>query len=73
MLNRLKDVFRCFEQNDVKYLVIGGIASVLHGVPRGTFDLDILIEPKPENASRRTGRVPLAGRLFRVAFPGNRF
>jgi len=29
--------------------VIGGIASVLYGVPRATFDLDILIEATPEN------------------------
>jgi hypothetical protein len=36
----------------VKYLVIGGIASILHGVPRATFDLDILIEASPENARR---------------------
>jgi hypothetical protein len=36
----------------VKYVVIGGIASVLHGVPRATFDLDILIEATPENAER---------------------
>jgi hypothetical protein len=30
--------------------VIGGIASVLYGVPRATFDLDILIEPSEGNA-----------------------
>jgi hypothetical protein len=36
----------------VKYLVIGGIASVLYGVPRATFDLDILIEATSENAER---------------------
>jgi hypothetical protein len=36
----------------VKYLVIGGIASILHGVPRATFDLDILIEATPDNARR---------------------
>jgi hypothetical protein len=52
MLNRLKDVFRSFQQHEVKYLVIGGIASVLYGVPRATFDLDILIEANPENAQR---------------------
>lgn len=52
MLNRLKDVFRSFQQFDVRYLVIGSIASVLHGVPRATFDLDILIEATPENARR---------------------
>lgn len=52
MLNRLQDVFRSFQRHDVKYVVIGGIASILHGVPRATFDLDILIEATPENAQR---------------------
>jgi len=52
MLNRLKDVFKSFQQHDVKYVVIGGIASILHGIPRATFDLDILIEATPENAGR---------------------
>lgn len=52
MLNRLKDVFRSFQQHDVKYVVIGGIASILHGVPRATFDLDILIQAQSENAKR---------------------
>ncbi len=50
MLNRLKDVFKSFQKNDVKYVIIGGIASILYGVPRATFDLDILIEPTPKNA-----------------------
>ena len=48
MLNRLQGVFRSFQEHDVKYVVIGGIAFVLHGVPRATFDLD-LIEATPEN------------------------
>jgi hypothetical protein len=52
MLNRLQDVFKSFQQHDVKYVVIGGIASILHGVPRATFDLDILIEATPENTRR---------------------
>jgi tRNA nucleotidyltransferase/poly(A) polymerase len=52
MLNRLKDVFASFQRHDVNYLVIGGIASVLHGVPRATFDLDILIEATPANVER---------------------
>ncbi len=52
MLNRLQDVFASFEQHNVHYVVIGGIAAVLHGVPRATFDLDILIEATPENAQR---------------------
>ena len=52
MLNQLLDVFSSFQKHQVKYLVIGGIASVLYGVPRATFDLDILIEATPENAKR---------------------
>src|SRR5687767_7419963 len=50
MLNLLKDVFASFQKHKVEYLVIGGIAAVLHGVPRATFDLDILINPTLDNA-----------------------
>lgn len=50
MLNRLKQVFKSLKENDVHYLVIGGIATILYGIPRTTFDLDILIEPTMENA-----------------------
>ena len=32
--------------------MIGGIAAVLHGVPRATFDLDILIDTDPDNARK---------------------
>ena len=52
MFNQLKDVFKSFQKHEVRYLIIGGIASVLHGVPRATFDLDVLIEASPENARR---------------------
>jgi hypothetical protein len=37
-------VFASLQRHDVRYVVIGGIASVLHGVPRATFDLDVLLE-----------------------------
>ena len=33
-------------------MIIGGIAAILYGVPRATFDLDILIEPTPTNAQK---------------------
>jgi len=41
MLNNLQRVFESFQEHDVRYVVIGGIAAVVHGVPRTTFDLDI--------------------------------
>lgn len=52
MLNRLQDVFRSFQKHDVRYVIIGGIASTIYGVPRATFDLDILIEATADNAKR---------------------
>jgi len=52
MLNQFQGVFASFHRHDVRYVVIGGIAAILHGVPRATFDLDILIEATPDNAQR---------------------
>lgn len=61
MLNRLKDVFSYLQKHEVKYVVIGGIASVLHGVPRATFDLDILIEATVANAEKLLDALKGAG------------
>jgi hypothetical protein len=61
MLNRLKDVFASFQRHDVHYVVIGGIASILHGVPRATFDLDILIRADENNARRLLDALTEAG------------
>jgi len=61
MLNRLQDVFKSFQHHEVRYVVIGGVASVLYGVPRATFDLDILIEATTENAQRLLAALVEAG------------
>ncbi len=49
MLNKLKEVFVSLECHEVHYLIIGGIAAILHGVPRATFGLDVLIDPTLED------------------------
>ncbi|MHC4509032.1 MAG: nucleotidyltransferase [Planctomycetota bacterium] len=61
MLNRLEDVFKSFQRHEVRYVVIGGVASVLYGVPRATFDLDILIEATAENAQQLLAALVEAG------------
>jgi predicted nucleotidyltransferase len=61
MLNRLKSVFSSLQEHQVKYVIIGGIAAVLHGVPRATFDLDILIEATEENTRRLLAALSDAG------------
>lgn len=52
MIERLRPVFRSLNSHAVKYVAIGEIAAIAHGVPRNTFDLDILIEATPANARR---------------------
>ena len=61
MLNRLQGVFASFQSHNVRYVVIGGIAAVLHGVPRATFDLDILIDPSLDNARHLLAALEAAG------------
>jgi len=61
MLNHLEKVFSSFDSHDVRYVVIGGVAAVLHGVPRATFDLDILIDPTAVNARRLLDALADAG------------
>lgn len=61
MLSRLRDVFASLNSRSVKYVVIGGTAAILHGVPRATFDLDILMEATQANASALLDALRAAG------------
>ncbi len=46
------DLLFLLEQEDVRYLIIGGYAYSLHAEPRYTKDLDIWIEPTAQNVQR---------------------
>ena len=43
------EVFNAFYQEKVQYLVVGGLAVNLHGVPRITYDIDIIISTDRDN------------------------
>lgn len=45
-------VFRELEEKGVRYLVVGGIALNLYGVPRLTADLDIMVDLSQENVEK---------------------
>lgn len=47
-----EDVFRKLSEKQVKYVVVGGIALVLHGVVRMTADLDLLVQMDKENITK---------------------
>lgn len=46
-----KDLFRVLNESNVRYLV-GAYAVIYHTEPRYTKDLDVWVEPSPENAAR---------------------
>ncbi len=46
-----KEFIQSLNNNQVKYLIIGGYAVALHGHPRYTKDLDIWIELSEQNAA----------------------
>ena len=61
------DVFDGLEHGGVRYVVISGIAVVLHGHVRPVADLDIVIDPAPEEAQRAL--YALAQRGFAPSIP----
>ena len=47
-----RDLLREFNEEGVKYLIVGAYAVISYTEPRYTKDLDIWVEPKPRNAQR---------------------
>ena len=51
MLSRdFKEFVELLIKNKAEYLIVGGYAVAIHGYPRYTGDLDIWLNPTPENA-----------------------
>ncbi len=46
------ELLALFNTHTVEYLIVGGYALALHGAPRFTGDLDLLVKPDSDNARR---------------------
>ena len=44
LLNELSQLVSALDEYGIEYAVCGGLALTIHGFPRATFDLDILIQ-----------------------------
>lgn len=51
MDNELSTILTGLARANVRFLVVGGVAVVLHGHPRMTADLDLVVDLEPGNAS----------------------
>ena len=47
-----REILERLNDHQVEYLIVGGVAAVIHGAPVTTFDLDALVRVSAENASR---------------------
>ena len=52
MLRDQRDLLCAFNAEGVEYLVVGGNAVNIYGVPRLTKDLDVFIRSSPENSQK---------------------
>lgn len=67
----LERICKCLKKHNISYAVVGGFAVALHGVPRGTVDIDFIVSFEEaafvgvEKALRSIGfqpRLPVTGR-----------
>jgi len=47
-----KQVLAALEQEKVRYVIVGGVALNLMGLPRATLDLDLFVKPEEDNIER---------------------
>ena len=47
-----QDMLHLLHERNVRYLVIGGLAFIFHAKPRYTKDMDLWIDPEPENVEQ---------------------
>ncbi len=52
MVEDFRDLLVELLRADARFLIVGAHALGVHGVPRATVDLDVWIDPAPENARR---------------------
>ncbi|KAF0133734.1 MAG: hypothetical protein FD145_1124 [Candidatus Saganbacteria bacterium] len=50
--NYYEEIFNELEKNKVDYLLIGGLAVALYGIPRVTGDLDLMLNMEPQNLEK---------------------
>jgi predicted nucleotidyltransferase len=63
------DVLAALNRENVRYVVVGGLAVVMHGHKRDITDLDIVVEPSPNEAQRCLNALACAGFIPTIPLP----
>jgi len=62
--SRFFDLLEILVRHEIDFIVVGGIAAILHGAPIMTADVDILFEAKPENIKRLVEALQRVGAYY---------
>ena len=62
----LRGLLRGLHKHEVRYLVSGAMAMVFYGYVRNTEDLDLIVDPDPENLDRVADWLTAAGATLRL-------
>ena len=63
----IEPIFDALNKAQVRYVVVGGVATVLHGFARFTHDLDLIVDLVPEEAEKAIATLTALG--FRPRAP----
>lgn len=63
------DVVEVLNRENVRYVVVGSVAVVLHGADRDVADLDLVVDPSPNEAQRCMHALALAGFMPSIPLP----
>ena len=67
------EIFRRLQEEGVRYLVVGGLAMNLHGIPRMTADVDLYVDLETANANRFLAAMRALGFVPGVPVPAESF
>lgn len=59
------DLVRSLVAHEVEFIIVGGVAAVLHGAPVNTFDLDIVYARSPANVERLVHALATLAAVYR--------
>lgn len=66
-------LFKALNDANVRYVVVGGLATVLHGYARLTMDVDLVVDLAPKEASRAMQALEFLGFKPRAPVPAQQF
>jgi hypothetical protein len=72
-VSEFENIVRVLNAAEVRYLVVGGIAVVAHGYGRVTFDLDLVLQLRPDNIVRAFRALSTLGYQPRVPITAEQF